>query len=267
MSVFGEYATFYDVLYQQKDYEAECDFIEQVFKKYAIHPIKSVLDLGCGTGGHSVPLAQRGYEVAGVDFSRKMLQQARRKCQEAGVAVAFHEGDIRHIELDNRPKGILRPKGFLTFDAVISMFAVISYQISHEDIIAAFRTANRHLKTHALFLFDVWFGPAVLIDPPTNRYKISQHHDERIIRFARPDIDLMRQTVMVNYKILRLRGDQLLSEVHEQHPMRFFFPQELIYLLELSGFEVLELCPFLTLGQKVDRRSWTISVVARKRGF
>ena len=52
MTVFGSYAHFYDTLYQDKDYEAECDFPEQVLACCAQAPIRTILNLGCGTGGH-----------------------------------------------------------------------------------------------------------------------------------------------------------------------------------------------------------------------
>jgi len=85
VSVFRkEYADSYDLLYTDKDYKDECDMIEEVFTKYADGPIKSILDLGCGTGNHSIPLAQRGYEVTGVDISSDMLRiRDRRKTYHA----------------------------------------------------------------------------------------------------------------------------------------------------------------------------------------
>jgi len=107
MNVFEEYAEYYDILYQDKDYEAECDFLEQIFARYAQHPVRTILDLGCGTGGHALPLARRGYEVTGVDLSEHMLERARQKAAEAGLAISFHQGDIRSLNLG------------CTFDAVI----------------------------------------------------------------------------------------------------------------------------------------------------
>jgi len=56
MTVFNAYASSYDGLYRDKDYEAECDFLEQIFARYARAPIRTILDLGCGTGGHALAL-------------------------------------------------------------------------------------------------------------------------------------------------------------------------------------------------------------------
>ena len=77
---FGiQYASFYDALYSEKDYEAECDLIEEIVHRYGDGGVNTILDLGCGTGGHTIPLSQRGYMVTGVDRSEPMLAQARLK--------------------------------------------------------------------------------------------------------------------------------------------------------------------------------------------
>jgi predicted TPR repeat methyltransferase len=68
-NVFDQvYADQYDLLYGEKDYDAECDLLEQVFHRYSKGPIQSILDLGCGTGNHSILLARRGYQENGVDL-------------------------------------------------------------------------------------------------------------------------------------------------------------------------------------------------------
>ena len=79
-SVFNRaYADQYDVLYQEKDYESECAMIEEAFRRYSRIPVKSILDLGCGTGNHAIPMACKGYQVTGVDRSQQMLDRARSK--------------------------------------------------------------------------------------------------------------------------------------------------------------------------------------------
>src|SRR6266498_3666978 len=95
--VFGSnYADAYDILYHDKDYAVECDLIERLFQRFGDDSIASVLDLGCGTGNHSLLLDQRGYEVVGVDRSASMLDHARRKAaksdQNNGKGEAFYQG-------------------------------------------------------------------------------------------------------------------------------------------------------------------------------
>ena len=89
---FGaDYASAYDSMYADKDYERECDVIEEAFRRFANGFVRSVLDLGAGTGNHALPLAGRGYEVAGVDLSGEMVEIARGKARDAGVDVARRE--------------------------------------------------------------------------------------------------------------------------------------------------------------------------------
>ena len=75
MSLFGAaYASAYDQLYVEKNYASECDMIEALLELGGVRRKKGkLLDLGCGTGNHAIPLARRGYEVTGVDLSEDML--------------------------------------------------------------------------------------------------------------------------------------------------------------------------------------------------
>ena len=92
------YAAAYDLLYADKDYDAECDLLERELQPSAA-PVRTILDLGCGTGAHAVRLAQRGYEVVGVDLSEGMLAAARDRAQRKGSWPRAAAGDIRTIRL------------------------------------------------------------------------------------------------------------------------------------------------------------------------
>lgn len=256
MTVFEDYAHFYDLLYQEKDYEAECDFLEQVFARYAPNPIRTILDLGCGTGGHIFPLAQRGYQVTGVDQSEQMLAEARTKelkyfGKQTPPKISLFQGDIRNLNLEG------------TYDAVISMFAVMGYMTSNQDFEAAIKVARKHLKTNGIFFYDVWYGPTVLSEKPTPRYKIVDQGDSRVIRFANPEISNLNHTVQINYKVLHLKDNKVLLEIDERHGMRFFFPKELQYYMQKCGFETLRLCPFLKLGKDLDETEWNVAVIGK----
>ena len=246
------YAAAYDSIYRDKDYAAECDLVERLFAEHAASPVREVLDLGCGTGGHAVPLAARGYDVVGVDISEQMLARAARRVEAAsGASPRFENGDLRNVTLDRR------------FDAALMMFAVLGYQVENRDVLAALRNVRRHLRQGGLFVFDVWYGPAVLVERPTERVKEIAAADVRWLRVATPTVDVRNHRCTVEYHLYGLQGDRLLGEATERHAMRFFFPLELELLLASCGFELLHLGAFPDLDRAPDERTWNVLSIAR----
>ena len=253
--MFERYSTFYDAVYGDKDYEAECHFLERIFTTFGGAPTRTVLDLGCGTGGHAVLMARRGYSVTGVDRSELMLSEARRKaaaaCDAGWAAPEFIQGDILTLSLGK------------TFDAAIAMFAVMGYQTGEGELLSAFRSARRHLKRGGLFVFDGWWGEAVLAQKPAPRAKVVEQGGERIERFAEPLLDASRRVVSVAYKVRRIRDGVLTEEIEETHCVRFFFPEEIVYTLAATDFKLLRLCPFMDLEGRLSREDWNFTAVAR----
>ena len=252
--VFGSiYADAYDLLYHDKDYAAECDVIERILETYGDGPIRSVLDLGCGTGNHAIPLAQRGYEVVGVDRSESILAHAQRKAASLpeGNGVAFHQGDIRSVDLQRR------------FDAALMMFAVLSYQLGNADVLSALRTAHQHLRSGGLLIFDVWYGPAVLHQRPSQRIKVIPTPEGKILRASSGELDIRRHLCMVHFHMWQLEGERLVAETEEAHPMRYFFPRELELFLDVSGFHLLRLGAFPDFDHDPDETTWNVMAVGQ----
>ena len=249
MTVFGEkYAAVYDALYHDKDYAAECDLIEAVFTRHASRPVTRVLDLGCGTGSHAVLLAERGYQVVGVDRSADMLQRARQRCSSA----RFQEGDIARVDIGE------------TFDAVLIMFAVLGYLTANAEIHSALSSARRHLNTDGLLFADTWYGPAVLAQRPSERVKVIETPTGgQVIRAASSHLDARRDVCAVDYHVWCLEDGKLTADVREQHRMRYFFEPELEALLSAAGFELLRIRGFPNLDEEPSERTWNVAFVAR----
>lgn len=252
MTVFNkEYAKAYDYLYQDKNYEKECDYIEALFSKHYSGKVKRILDLGCGTGGHALILAKRGYEIVGVDRSSEMLAIAQKRVSDAKLPVKLIKGDIINIELVEK------------FDAVIAMFAVMSYQTSNGALSGACKSAKEHLVPGGIFLFDCWHGSAVLAEKPQMRVKkVNVNADEKIIRFTEPVIDYFNQTVEVRFKVQKTNQGRLANEIEESHLMRYLFPKEIRYFLETAGFTEINFCPFLKAGELLTEKDWNMTVIA-----
>ena len=94
----------------------------------------------------------------------------------------------------------------------------------------------------------------MLLDPPHDRTKTAQQDGEEIVRSARPTLDLLAQTVRVDYRVSRRRGGVVVDEVEESHLLRFLFPGEVELLARAAGFEVVRVCPFLDPTARCDPR-------------
>jgi SAM-dependent methyltransferase len=252
--VFGPlYAESYDPIYSDKDYASECDLIEHAIRTYGDGSTKTVLDLGCGTGNHAIPLARRGYEVVGVDRSEQMLARARSKAaeQSENLKLEFHRADISTTDLGRR------------FDAVLMMFAVLSYQVGNDEVTATLRAARRHLRDGGLLICDAWYGPAVLAQRPASRIKVTTTERGQVMRFSTGELSIRRCTCTVHYRLWRLENRILTEESEEVHELRYFFPVEFEHLLECSGLELLRLGAFPDLDTDPDESSWNVMAVAR----
>lgn len=252
MAVFEDYAELYDLFYQDKSYSAECGDVMGLVKKHSSHPVESILDLGCGTGGHALEWAKEGFHVSGLDRSQAMLSKARNKAEKLNLKVSFFEGDIRNFDLGQ------------TFDSVTAMFAVMSYQTKTEDVLSAFNSVNRHLKSGGLFVFDVWFGPGVISDPPGDRVKSFEKDGMEILRTVQADHNLERHVVTVNYDILCIRDNIIVKRIREKHDMRYFFPKEITDYASSCGFEVLASKAFVGEDEALKIKDWNATFVLRK---
>jgi SAM-dependent methyltransferase len=249
MSAFNHYARYYDLLYKDKDYAGEAQHVHEIIQRIA-PGAKTILELGCGTCGHAVHLAAEGYVIHGIDISNEMLKLAEYRLKEIPHPIAsrisISHGDIRDIRLGQR------------FDVVIGLFHVISYLPTNDDLKATFKTAKIHLKDGGLFLFDCWYGPAVLTHPPSVQVKRMDDEHVSVVRIAEPVMHANKDLVEVNYQIFIIDKNHGDTEVVEEtHVMRFLFKPEIDLLLSLEGFQALECFEELT-GGKPGFDTWSV---------
>lgn len=250
MDVFKDYAYYYNAFYQDKDYRGEAEQIDVLLKKYGEN-ISTILNFGCGTGRHDLELSKLGYQCAGIDLSPLMIDIAKENAQKEDEAISFMVANVCGFEPTK------------TYDAVISLFHVMSYQTRNEDILAAFQSARKALEPGGLFLFDVWYGPGVLSDKPSVRVKEVEDDKNRLVRIARPVMHDKENVVDVCYEVFVI--DKITGQartINEVHNMRYFFKPELEMLLNKAGFELVDLLDCETLGE-TDYKSWTSYFISR----
>lgn len=252
--VFDAYSKYYDLLYQDKDYKSEAQYTAKLVNQ-SLPNAKNILELGCGTGTHAVHLAENGFNIHGIDISNTMLDSAQIRCSklpaEIAKQISFDHGDIRNVRTNR------------TYDAVISLFHVVSYQVCNSDLLATFETAAIHLKTGGVFIFDFWYGPAVLTEKPAVRIKRLNNNDLEIVRIAEPVMNPNENTVDVNFSIIiKDNNTNQTEEISESHHMRYMFIPELKFLLAKAGFKDIIFKEWLT-DNDAGLDTWSVCAVAK----
>ena len=202
-----------DLIYDANIYDGMNTHIDDLlFYKRWLPKNKSacILELCCGTGRLTIPIAQEGYDISGVDYTASMLEQAKVKAAGAGLEIEFIEADIRILDLNQ-----------------------------NEDLFKALRAVKNHLKAGGIFLLDC-FNP--------NIQYIVEHEKEpiEIAEYTTKDGREVLIKQMMRYEsktqINRIEWHYFINgefDSVQNLDMRLFFPQELDSYLEWNGFEIL----------------------------
>jgi len=139
----------------------------------------------------------------------------------------------------------------------------MSYQTTNEDFFLALKTAKAHLAPGGIFIFDFWYGPAVLTDRPAVRVKKLEDDQIQVIRLAEPIMHANKNLVDVNYTVwIKDKSNFQTEEIRETHNMRYWFLPEIEYLIKEAGFGILNKGEWMT-GKQPGFDTWGVYIVAR----
>jgi len=253
--MFSKTAQYYDLLYKEKDYARETQYIHELIQKFSPDS-KNILEFGCGSGGHAIHFAELGYNIHGIDQSETMLEKAGKRILELSEGnrknLKFSKGDICTIDLGQQ------------FDLVVSLFHVMSYQTANNDLELAFKSAVKHLKPGGKFIFDCWYGPGVLTDLPQVRVKRFEDEKLQVTRIATPTLKLRENYVEVHFEVLaQEKATQTHEKFEETHNMRYLFEPEIEFLGKSVGFTLQESFEWLKLSF-VNLKCWNACFVMSK---
>ncbi len=229
MSAYDTLAASYDGLMADGSYRRRAAFLERRLKKSAI-PVRTVLDLACGTGTLACLLAQKGYEVLATDGSEEMLTQAAAKAAELDRPPFFLHQAMPRLRLAQ------------PVDAVVSTLDSLNYLVRERDLRETFRRVRRALKPGGLFLFDV-----------NTPYKLRRmdgqiymDETEEACCVWRTFFSEKRQICVYQVDLFRLRSDGAWERSFEEHWERAWTEEALRRYLAEAGFSDLRLTGDLT---------------------
>lgn len=251
MKIFGHYAKYYDLLYRDKDYKAEVEYIETLIKKYSRGKVKDILDIGCGTGNHGSLFAKKGYMVDGIDKSLDMLEEAKKKVNKN---LRFYLADATSFKMEKK------------YDVVCSLFHVINYLLTNKELGKAISNISKHLRKNGLFIFDSWYGPAVLADKLHLKIKKCENDQVRITRISKPVLYQNEDEVKVHFTLSaedKGRKTKPKKIIKEIHTLRYLFKPEVELFLEKASLKLIAFKQWQT-GSRPSLDSWGVCFVGRK---
>lgn len=225
MSIYEGFAYYYDRLMEDVDYDMWVDYLEKIFKTKGT-PVRSILEIACGTGKISNRLAKRGYTVYAADRSENMLALAQDKALEMGARVRYLHQDMRDIRLDG------------PVDCIICVCDGMNYILNDNDMEKVFKGVYRNLKAGGLFAFDM-----------NSHYKISEkigggtfgHSGEEISyvweNYYDPDTRICESYLTFFEKV----DTNLYRKFEEIHKQKAYLTDEVEKLLKKNKLRIIDL--------------------------
>ena len=210
----------YDRFTADVDYPAWANYLEKHFARSRL-PIRTVLDLACGTGSLTLELANRGYEMIGADLSEEMLAQAAEKCRDAaGIPPIFLHQAMEDLDL------------YGTIDACVCCLDSVNYVTRPKTLARAFQRVHTFLMPGGLFLFDI-NTPAKLrgLDG-----QLFMDEDEDACCIWRAEYSPQRRICTYGFDLFCREANGLWSRMEEVHEEYAYEPEELEQLLRQAGF-------------------------------
>jgi len=186
-----------------------------------------ILELCCGTGRLTLPIAKDGYDISGVDHTASMLAEAKAKASKEGLAIDFIEADIRTLDLVEK------------FDLIFIPFNSIHHLYDNQDLFMALNAVKKHLKDGGLFLLDC-FNPNIqfMVEGEKEQKEIAEY----TTRDGREILIKERMCYESKTQINRIEWHYFINGEFnsiQNLDMRLFFPQELDTYLKWNGFTII----------------------------
>lgn len=244
--LFMNYAEKYEKEVFAQGTIGEADFIE---KELGFNKKRTVLDIGCGIGRHSVELAKRGYRVTGIDLSENMLAKAKAKAETSGVKVKFLRRDARAFTFKTK------------FDlAVMLCEGAFPLMETDEMNFRILKNAASALKKGGKFIFSTLNG----LFPLYHSVKDFINSSDPAVRNSGNSFDLMTFRDTNRYTSTDDSGKEVTLDCNE----RYYVPSEITWLLKSLGFKKIEIfgCKLgkFSRSDKLTTEDYEMLVVAVK---
>ncbi|NOV03546.1 class I SAM-dependent DNA methyltransferase [Paenibacillus planticolens] len=240
---YEEFAYTYDRLMNTMPYKDWLCFVKESFERFGVKP-ETIVDLGCGTGNLTIPLALEGYHLTGIDLSEDMLAVADQKAGE-GLA-RLRGGAVRWLQQDLREWELGEP-----VDVAISFCDSLNYLLEEEDIVDAFRQTYAGLKPGGLFLFDVHTPQQLFAYAEAQPFFLNED-DVAYIWTSELDEDRVQIQHDLTIFVKESGSKELFRRIDETHEQRAYALEWLEQMLRAAGFREVHKAADFTWDQPTE---------------
>ncbi|KDR93888.1 Ubiquinone/menaquinone biosynthesis C-methylase UbiE [Peptoclostridium litorale DSM 5388] len=223
MDCYGEFANIYDELMGDVDYEMWSDYIEALINEFSGIDVENILELACGTGNITIPMAQKGYSVTGMDISEDMLCIAKGKLEGKRLEISLVQSDMKDFEYDA-----------VRAQCVICACDGFNYITDENSLGSIFEKVYNMLPKGGTFIFDI---------SSSHKLKniISQstftHVDEDTAYIWENYYDEDLKTVDMELTFFVRENSGLYRRFDELHVQRVYENEEILKMLQSAGFK------------------------------
>lgn len=241
---------YYDILFKSKDYSKETEIVFKLAKKYGKAPT-TVLEIGAGTGNHTIEIAKKATTVLAIDTDPNMVHLAKEKIDNLNIKnVTVTEKSIEQLDSQS-------------FDLSLALFNVVTYISEIDQLVSFMKGVSTHLAPDGIFIFDCWNGVAAIKDPPKSK-NITVHQNGKLIESnLTSKTDLFNQKTTLNYNI-RVTNGKFTEEDDFSFDQILWTPMQIIQALKEAGLEMIFCSPLMEPESKATDKDWKIMFVARK---
>ena len=247
-SLFENYAQKYDSEVFTQGTIGECDFIE---REIGFNKSLKILDVGCGTGRHSIELSSRGYDVTGIDLSESQLARAREKAEKQGLKISFLKYDARNLPFENE------------YDLAIMLceggFPLMETDEMNYEIL---KNATKSLKGHGKFIFTTLNGLFPLYHSVEQFCASASGEGNATYRSNTFDLMTFR-----DHSVTEIEDDSGNKKTLESDE-RYYVPSEITWLLKTLGYTKIDIfgakLGAFSRNDKLTTEDFEMLVVAEK---
>ncbi len=238
MPSYESFSEVYDKFMEDVPYDKWLDMLEKIWSKYNLKP-NLILDLACGTGNMTIRLAQKGYDMIGVDLSEDMLLKAKEKAETKSLKnILFLNQDMREFEL------------YGTVDSIICLCDSINYILEPDELFNVFKLVSNYLNPGGLFIFDIntiykfenILGSSSFCETTENSAYIWENYYDR---------EEMINEFYVNFFIEKENG--LYERFEEYHYEKGYSAEAVSLLLKKAGLNLMGIYDELSFKKPNDK--------------